>query len=316
MRFSNKTRVLIYSSVIILSSYIGFLLGNTFCSVSNEENCLNTILTYIGAINLFNLIGVYVLVNLSEKSITEWNQNSEEEWINFSEISSNSPVKLWTNWTYPFLMLRLSLPYWYKAKSISGSSPNPVTASPGQQSRRGDGTLWRSSHAYSRRRREFPLGSGRRSGGGGESLSTSRRHSCQRARSWTRPASSALRPSEPHCQGASCKWSGCSSAQAFREVHPHQGSPHWSRQPLATLRSSWRLAPRRSLLGSNRWRPGLQKRMRVEFKFRTYLNCRTYTVPWTFELTACLSIASKPLLKLLHFGKIPKKIEISKLTLT
>ena len=31
---------------------------------------------------------------------------------------------------------------------------------------------------------------------------------------------------------------------------------------------------------------GLQKRMRVEFKFRTYLNCRTYTVPWTFELTA------------------------------
>ena len=25
--------------------------------------------------------------------------------------------------------------------------------------------------------------------------------------------------------------------------------------------------------------PGLQKRMRVEFKFRTYLNCRTYTVP-------------------------------------
>ena len=79
MRFSNKTRVLIYSSVIILSSYIGFLLGNTFCSVSNEENCLNTILTYIGAINFFNLIGVYVLVNLSEKSITEWNQNSEEE---------------------------------------------------------------------------------------------------------------------------------------------------------------------------------------------------------------------------------------------
>ncbi len=79
MRFSNKTRVLIYSSVIILSSYIGYLLGNTFCAVSNEGNCLNTILTYTGAINLFNLIGVYVLVNLSEKSITEWNQNSEEE---------------------------------------------------------------------------------------------------------------------------------------------------------------------------------------------------------------------------------------------
>ena len=50
--------------------------------------------------------------------------------------------------------------------------------------------------------------------------------------------------------------------------------------------------------------------MRVEFKFRTgtYLNCRTYTVPSKFELTACPSIASKPLLKLLHFGKILKKI--------
>ena len=30
---------------------------------------------------------------------------------------------------------------------------------------------------------------------------------------------------------------------------------------------------------------GLQRRMRVEFRFRTHLNCRTYTVPWTFELT-------------------------------
>ena len=30
---------------------------------------------------------------------------------------------------------------------------------------------------------------------------------------------------------------------------------------------------------------GLQKRMRVEFEFRTHLNCRTYTIPWTFELT-------------------------------
>ena len=30
-------------------------------------------------INVFNLIGVFILVNLSEKSITEWNQNLEEE---------------------------------------------------------------------------------------------------------------------------------------------------------------------------------------------------------------------------------------------
>lgn len=79
MRFSNKTRVLIYSAVILLSSYIGYLLGNTFCVVSDERSCVSTILTYIGSINLFNLIGIYILVNLSEKSITEWNQNSEEE---------------------------------------------------------------------------------------------------------------------------------------------------------------------------------------------------------------------------------------------
>ena len=66
-------------------------------------------------------------------------------------------------------------------------------------------------------------------------------------------------------------------------------------------------ALRRGAATSSRRRPpALQKRMRVEFKFRTYLNCRSYTVPWTFELTACLSIASKPLLKVLHFGKIPK----------
>jgi len=79
MRFSNKTRALIYTSVVLLSSYIGYLLGNTFCIVSNDGNCLSSVLTYMGAINLFNLVGVYILVNLSEKSITEWNQNSEEE---------------------------------------------------------------------------------------------------------------------------------------------------------------------------------------------------------------------------------------------
>ena len=35
-------------------------------------------------------------------------------------------------------------------------------------------------------------------------------------------------------------------------------------------------------------KPGLQIRIWVEFKTWTYLNCRTYTVRWTFELTACL----------------------------
>jgi len=68
MRFSNKARAFIYLSVILLSSYIGYLLGNTFCIVSDEGNCLSSVLTYVGMINVFNLIGIYILVNLSEKS--------------------------------------------------------------------------------------------------------------------------------------------------------------------------------------------------------------------------------------------------------
>ena len=74
-----KTRIFIYTSVILLSSYIGYLLGNTFCVISNEGSCLTSVLTYIAVINGFNLVGVFILVNLSEKSITEWNQNLEEE---------------------------------------------------------------------------------------------------------------------------------------------------------------------------------------------------------------------------------------------
>ena len=65
--------------IILLSSYIGYLLGNTFCIISDEGSCLTSVLTYVGVINVFNLIGVFILVNLSEKSITEWNQNLEEE---------------------------------------------------------------------------------------------------------------------------------------------------------------------------------------------------------------------------------------------
>ena len=63
MRFSNKTRFFIYTSVILLSSYIGYLLGNTFCVISDERSCLISVLTYVGIINLFNLIGVFILVN-------------------------------------------------------------------------------------------------------------------------------------------------------------------------------------------------------------------------------------------------------------
>ena len=70
MRFSNKTRFLIYITVLIFSTYIGYLLGNAFCI---------DVLIYISIVSLSSLTGTYVLVNLSEKSITEWNQGLEEE---------------------------------------------------------------------------------------------------------------------------------------------------------------------------------------------------------------------------------------------
>ena len=56
--------------------------------------------------------------------------------------------------------------------------------------------------------------------------------------------------------------------------------------------------------------PGLQIRIGLEFEFRNYLNCRTYTVPWTFELTACLIPKMQQFsenFQMLHLGKIPKK---------
>ena len=79
MIFSNKTRFLIYITVLIFSTYIGYLLGNAFCIAGSKPNCLIDILIYISIVCLSALIGTYVLVNLSEKSITEWNQDLEEE---------------------------------------------------------------------------------------------------------------------------------------------------------------------------------------------------------------------------------------------
>ena len=79
MRFSNKTRFLIFSVVILLSTYIGYLLGIAFCLADSNADCFNDIALYILLVNLSSLIGTMILVNLSEKSITEWNQINEEE---------------------------------------------------------------------------------------------------------------------------------------------------------------------------------------------------------------------------------------------
>lgn len=79
MRFSNKVRVIIFILVLATSTYIGFLLGNTFCAVDNKQNCNFELTIYIAVINVVGFAGVGILLNLAEKSITEWNQNSEEE---------------------------------------------------------------------------------------------------------------------------------------------------------------------------------------------------------------------------------------------
>ncbi|MDA2969986.1 MAG: hypothetical protein O3A48_00170 [Actinomycetota bacterium] len=79
MRFSNKVRAVILLIVLMFSGYIGYLLGDTFCKLNLDENCnLTVILNILFTISV-GIIGTIVLINLSEKSITEWNQNFEEE---------------------------------------------------------------------------------------------------------------------------------------------------------------------------------------------------------------------------------------------
>ncbi len=79
MRFSNKTRFLIFATVILFSTYIGYLLGNAFCLADSNVECFNDIAIYIIVVNFSSILGTMILVNLSEKSITEWNQTYEEE---------------------------------------------------------------------------------------------------------------------------------------------------------------------------------------------------------------------------------------------
>ena len=75
MKFSNKSKIIVYLITAIFASYIGYVLGNAFC----VSDCLTDILLNILISNTVALGGVFVLVNLSEKSITEWNQKSTEE---------------------------------------------------------------------------------------------------------------------------------------------------------------------------------------------------------------------------------------------
>ncbi len=72
MIFSKKTKFIFYVLVFGFSSYIGYILGNAFCA----NDCFLTILSNIIITNLVTLTGLYILINLSEKSITEWNEEN------------------------------------------------------------------------------------------------------------------------------------------------------------------------------------------------------------------------------------------------
>ena len=75
MVFSKKFKFIVYFVVILLSVYIGYVLGITFCS----KNCQATILINIFITNTVMVGGVFTLVRLSEKSITEWNDDNYYE---------------------------------------------------------------------------------------------------------------------------------------------------------------------------------------------------------------------------------------------
>ena len=75
MIFSKKTKIIFYSLVLGFSTYIGYILGNAFCA----NNCTFTIIANILITNLVTLSGLFVLINLSEKSITEWNDKNYYE---------------------------------------------------------------------------------------------------------------------------------------------------------------------------------------------------------------------------------------------
>ena len=75
MVFSKKFKFIVYFSVIVLSIYIGYVLGVTFCS----QNCQTTIIINILITNLVMVSGVLTLIRLSEKSITEWNDDNYYE---------------------------------------------------------------------------------------------------------------------------------------------------------------------------------------------------------------------------------------------
>ena len=63
-------KIIIYLLTVTVSTFIGIQLSKGLCL----ENCLLQRIIYVGMSNLIFLVGVILLLQLSEKSISEWNE--------------------------------------------------------------------------------------------------------------------------------------------------------------------------------------------------------------------------------------------------
>jgi len=70
LTFHPMVKAFIYLLTIVVSSFVWNQLGNALCL----EDCLFQQILYIGFSNLIFLAGVVLLIGLSEKSISEWNE--------------------------------------------------------------------------------------------------------------------------------------------------------------------------------------------------------------------------------------------------
>ena len=71
LTFHPLGKIIIYLLTVFISSFIGNQLTNALCI----ENCLMQRIFYIGISNTVFLVGIALLIGLSEKSINEWNED-------------------------------------------------------------------------------------------------------------------------------------------------------------------------------------------------------------------------------------------------
>ncbi len=73
LTFHPVVKIFIYLITITVSSFVGIQLTKALCL----ENCIFQKILYIGFSNLIFVFGVVLLTSLSEKSISEWNEEEE-----------------------------------------------------------------------------------------------------------------------------------------------------------------------------------------------------------------------------------------------